>query len=122
MVFSPDVLDHFQSPRNAGAMESADAEAEEENPVCGDVLHIWLRIRDGVIQEASWEARGCAPAVAAASVMSEMVKGMSLDEAGAIDRPDIAEALGGLPARKAHAAILAASTLRRAIERYQDEH
>jgi nitrogen fixation NifU-like protein len=121
MVFSETVLNHYQSPRNMGRMPDADAEASEENPVCGDVLHMWLRIRDGVIDEASWEARGCAPALAAASVTSELVRGMALAQARVVDRASVMEALGGLPARKEHAAILAATTLRRAIESYLGE-
>jgi nitrogen fixation NifU-like protein len=119
MAFSRTVLDHFQSPRNMGEMPDADAEAQDENPVCGDVLRVWLRIRDGVIEAATWEAKGCAPALAAASVASEMVRGLPIDRAQELDRVAISEALGGLPARKAHAAILAATTLRKAIERYR---
>lgn len=117
-MFSDTLLDHFQSPRNAGAMEGADAEAEDENPICGDRLRIWLRIRDGVIAEATWLAEGCAPAIAAASVTSELVRGMTLDEARSLDRERIAEALGGLPARKSHAALLAATVVREAVRRY----
>jgi nitrogen fixation NifU-like protein len=119
MAFSEDVLDHFQSPRNVGEMEHADAEAEDENPVCGDRLHMWLRIRDGVVQESTWVAQGCAPAIAAASITSELVRAMPLAEARMLDRVAISEALGGLPARKAHAAMLAASTLHRAIDAYR---
>jgi nitrogen fixation NifU-like protein len=119
MAFSWTVLDHFQSPRNMGEMPDADAEAQDENPVCGDVLRVWLRIRDGVIEAATWEAKGCAPALAAASVTSEMVRGLPIDRAQELDRVAISEALGGLPARKAHAAILAATTLRKAIEQYR---
>ena len=119
MVFSDTVLDHFQSPRNTGEIVGADTEAEDENPVCGDRLHIWLRIDNGVVRELRWQAQGCAPALAAASITSEMVRGMTLEEARSIDRQAIADALGGLPARKAHAAMLATSTLRRALDQYQ---
>jgi nitrogen fixation protein NifU and related proteins len=122
MTFSEDVLDHFQSPRNVGEMKHADAEAEDENPVCGDRLHMWLRIRDGVVQESTWLAQGCAPAIAAASITSELVRSMPLAEARMLDRLAISEALGGLPARKAHAAMLAASTLHRAIDAYLARH
>jgi nitrogen fixation NifU-like protein len=122
MTFSEDLLDHFQSPRNVGEMEHADAEAQDENPVCGDLLHMWLRIRDGVVQESTWLAQGCAPAIAAASITSELVRAMPLAEARMLDRAAISEALGGLPARKAHAAMLAASTLHRAIDAYTSKH
>lgn len=117
-MFSDTLLDHFQSPRNAGEMEGADAEAEDENPVCGDRLRVWLRIRDGVVVEMTWLAEGCAPAIAAASVTSELVRGMTLVEAQSLDRERISEALGGLPARKSHAAMLAASAVRTAVRRY----
>lgn len=117
-MYSETLLDHFQAPRNAGQMEDADAEAQDENPVCGDRLHVWLRIKNGVIERASWEAEGCAPAIAAASVTSELLRGMSLDEARSLDRGAISDALGGLPARKAHAALLAASVVHEAIDRY----
>ena len=115
MIFSPTLLDHFEHPRNAGAMVDADAEAALENPVCGDRLRVWLRIRDGTIEEMRWQATGCAPAIAAASVLSELVRGLSVSDAQALDRDAIADALGGLPARKAHAAALAAAALRSAL-------
>jgi len=117
-VFSETLLDHFQSPRNAGEMAGADAEAEDENPVCGDRLHLWLRIHDGVILEATWRAEGCVPVIAAASVTSELLQGMSLEQARSLDRQVISDALGGLPPRKAHAALLVASTVRRAVDSY----
>jgi nitrogen fixation protein NifU and related proteins len=118
-MFSDTLLDHFQSPRNVGEMFDADAEAEHENPACGDRLHVWLRIRKDRIDSASWQAHGCVPAVAAASMTSEMITGMSLEEAGQLDRRDLETALGGLPPRKSHAATLAISTVRMAIERYR---
>lgn len=120
-MFSETLLDHFQTPRNVGEMHDADAEAMDENPVCGDRLHLWLRIRDGVIEEMCWRAEGCAPAIAAASVTSEVVRGMSLAEASRIEQEAIADALGGLPPRKAHASLLATSALRKAIAAYTGE-
>jgi nitrogen fixation NifU-like protein len=114
-MFSEALLDHFQRPRNSGPMDHADAEAEDENPICGDRLHMWLRIEDGVITEATWQAEGCVPAIAAASVTSELLRGMTLDQARSLDREQIAVALGGLPARKAHAAMLAVSVVRKAL-------
>jgi len=119
VVFSESVLEHFQAPRNVGEMPDADAEAVEENPVCGDQLRLWLRIRDGRIVEASWRARGCAPAIAAASVTSELIRGMTLREARALERQMVTDALGGLPARKGHAAALAVAAVRSAVSRYQ---
>jgi nitrogen fixation NifU-like protein len=117
-VFSDALLDHFERPRNAGPMQEADAEAEDENPVCGDRLHLWLRVREGAITEASWLAEGCAPALAAASVTSELLHGMTLEQARELSRERVAEALGGLPPRKAHAAMLAVSAVHKAIDAY----
>jgi nitrogen fixation protein NifU and related proteins len=119
-MYSQELLDHFQSPRNVGEMPDADAEAEVENPVCGDHLHLWLQISDNVIQRASWQLEGCAPAIAAASVASEIVAGRSVQSARAIDRSVIEEALGGLPARKSHAALMVISAIRAALEHYDD--
>jgi nitrogen fixation protein NifU and related proteins len=116
-VYSETLLDHFQNPRNVGELEDADASAEEENPVCGDRLRVWLRVEDGRIAEMRWKADGCAPAIAAASAASELVVGMVLAEARSVDRERITQALGGLPPRKAHAAILAAVAVQRALAR-----
>ena len=109
------MIDHFNHPRNVGEIEGADTEAEDENPICGDRLHVWLRVAGDRVLEMRWRAEGCAPAIAAASVTSELVAGMPLQEARALDRERITEALGGLPARKAHASALAASALRKAL-------
>lgn len=114
-MYSETLIDHFEHPRNVGELERADAEAEDENPVCGDRLRIWLRIGDGRVQEMRWRAAGCVPAIAAASVTSQMVEGMSVDDARSLSRDQIADALGGLPARKAHASALAASALHKAL-------
>jgi nitrogen fixation NifU-like protein len=114
-VYSETVVDHFEHPRNVGEIEGADVEAEDENPVCGDRLHVWLRVGDGRVLEMRWRAEGCAPAIAAASVTSDLVSGMPIADARALDRDRITAALGGLPARKAHASALAASALHRAL-------
>jgi nitrogen fixation protein NifU and related proteins len=116
-VFSDTVLDHFQYPRNVGVIENPDAEAEDENPVCGDRLHLALRIQDGMIVHAAWRAEGCAPVIAAASVMSELLIGSTVVRAGQLDREAIFNALGSLPARKLHAIQLCLSVLRKALDR-----
>jgi nitrogen fixation NifU-like protein len=115
-VFSDTLLDHFQSPRNVGTMDDPDAVAEDENPVCGDRLRLWLRIKDDTILRAVWKAEGCAPVLAAASIMSEILVNMSLHDARRLNRQEISDALGGLPSRKAHAAQLCVSVLRKALE------
>jgi nitrogen fixation NifU-like protein len=119
MTYSQAVLDHFDSPRNVGPLADADADAEVENPVCGDTLRLWLRVRDGKIERATWQGRGCAPALAAASMTSELLTGMTLEQARGLDRGAIEDALGGLPARKAHAAALAVSAVRAALGSYE---
>jgi nitrogen fixation NifU-like protein len=116
-VFSETLIDHFQSPRNVGEIVGADAEAEVENPVCGDRLRVWLRIVDGNVVDMRWRAEGCAPAIAAASVSSELVRGMAVADAQGLSQERIVSALGGLPARKTHAAALAAAALRTALGR-----
>ncbi|HZU12228.1 MAG TPA: iron-sulfur cluster assembly scaffold protein [Chloroflexota bacterium] len=114
-MFSETLLDHFQHPRNAGELPDADGEATGENPVCGDRLHIWLRMTDGHIREMRWRAEGCAPVIAAASVTSEMVRGMDIDAVRRLRAESIADALGGIPKRKEHAAALVVMVLRRAV-------
>lgn len=116
-MFSETLLDHFQNPRNVGEIPDAQGEAEEENPICGDRLHLWLRLGDGAIEKIGWRAEGCAPAIAAASVLSEMVMGMAVEEARSLTRDRLADALGGVPARKMHAVILALTALDHALAR-----
>jgi len=99
----------------------ADASAEEKNPVCGDRLRLSLRLRDEVIAEARFLAYGCAPTIACGNALAQMIEGMSLKEAAQVSRQDIIKALGGLPARKSHAAALAIETLRAALEAAQNK-
>jgi nitrogen fixation NifU-like protein len=114
-MYSETLLNHFQAPRNVGEIEDPDAWAEDENPICGDRLQVWLRISNGVIVEMRWKANGCAPAIAAASMASELVAGMPVSEARSFDRERLVRELGGLPPRKAHAAALVASAIGRAL-------
>jgi nitrogen fixation protein NifU and related proteins len=115
-VYSDILLEHFQAPRNNGTIPDADAGATAENPVCGDRLQVWLKIHGDRVDDLRWQAEGCAPAIAAASAMSEMVRGLTLAEARGVDREAVTAALGGLPPGKAHAAQLAASALRQALD------
>ncbi|MCC6029622.1 MAG: iron-sulfur cluster assembly scaffold protein [Candidatus Korarchaeum sp.] len=118
LPYTPKVLELFREPRNLGRIDDADAFAQAGSPACGDVISIYLRIRDGVIEEAKFESYGCAANIAAASVLTEIVKGKSLEEAWNIDWQQIADELGGLPPVKKHCSILAVGALRRAIRRY----
>ena len=118
LPYTPKVLELFREPRNLGRIDDADAFAQAGSPACGDVISIYLRIRDGVIEEAKFESYGCAANIAAASVLTEIVKGKRLEEAWNIDWQQIADELGGLPPVKKHCSILAVGALRRAIRRY----
>jgi NifU-like protein involved in Fe-S cluster formation len=114
--YSELLRDHLINPRRAGEVEDADASAEEVNPVCGDRLRLSLRLSSGRIAEARFLAYGCPPTLACGSALAEMLEGMSVEEAAAVTRQDLARALGGLPARKSHAAALAIETLRAALQ------
>ncbi len=116
--YSDTVLDHFERPRNNGALEDANAIGYMTNPVCGDTLLLMLRVDDGRIEEARWQSDGCVASIAASSLLSELVRGRSLGDAGALTREAIAEALGGLPASKLHASVLAADALHHALADY----
>jgi nitrogen fixation protein NifU and related proteins len=116
--YSAVLLDHAAHPRNVGSLPDPDAAFEAENPVCGDHLRLELRIRSGTIEAVRWQADGCHPAIAAASVTSELLQGMSIDAAVALDRTRIANALGGLPPRKMHAASLVLTAVVQALAAY----
>lgn len=113
--YSATLIDHFERPRNAGAMPEADAEAFVTNPVCGDSLRIFLRFSDGRVAAASFLSSGCPASIATSSAATEMVSGRTLDEAEAFTRDDYAAAVDGLPASKIHCSVLAASAVRQAI-------
>ena len=116
MPYSAKLKDHLTNPRNAGEFPNADAVAEETNPVCGDRLRLTLRIVDDRIEAARFLAYGCPPTLACGSALTEIIKGMLIDDASRLTKEDIASALDGLPARKKHAAALAIETLRAALE------
>ena len=119
MEYSPTLVDHFHHPRNTGELEHPNAVADGENPVCGDTVRIEMRIEDGIITQIRWLASGCPPAIAAASAASVLLQGSSLEDARRVDRDRLAAALGGLPARKAHAATLVLTTVARALDAYR---
>jgi nitrogen fixation NifU-like protein len=117
--YSPTLVDHFEHPRNAGAMDDADVEAYVVNPVCGDSLRLFLRIEDGRIAAASFLTSGCPASIATSSAATELLAGLPLDEAAALDRDAYADAVGGLPKSKVHCSVLAASAVRQAVEEWQ---
>src|SRR5688572_5827830 len=118
MTYSSKLLDYFENPRCAGEIADADAMAEVSNPVCGDVMKLWLKIDGNVIRDARFKAQGCSAAIATSSYATEQLIGKSLDEARAITREEIAEALGGLPPSKMHCSVLASDAIRLALKNF----
>ena len=110
-VYSPAVLDHFQNPRNAGDVESPDASAELENPACGDVLRLTVKVDAGRIADVRFRAKGCVSAIACGSALTELLMGRTLEEARQLCREELVRAVGGLPEASAHASHLAIDTL-----------
>lgn len=121
MPYSELFKDHIAHPRNAGELSQANAIAEETNPVCGDRLRLSLRIDNERIEAARFLAYGCAPTLACGSVLTEMIEGVSVDDANKLTRKQIVDALGGLSPQKQHAAALAIETLQRALQSFQTE-
>lgn len=124
MQYSQKVLDHFMHPHNVGKMENPDAVATEGSPSCGDQVTVYLKVNDAnhVIEDISFLSYGCASNIATASIITELAKGKSLDEAKSITWKDAMEALDGLPPVKVHCSVLAADTLQTAISNYEIAH
>lgn len=118
-MYSPQLLDHFQNPRNAGEIADADAVADVENPACGDVLRLTLKSSAGKIAHMQFKAKGCVASIACASALTELVEGKALDEARKIRQEDISAAVGGLPPASNHAAQLALNALSLALRRIE---
>jgi nitrogen fixation NifU-like protein len=118
-MYSQKVIEHFTKPRNMGEIEDADAIGKVGNPVCGDIMHIYIKVRDNVITDVGFKTMGCAAAIATSSMITELAKGKPLDDAMKITRNDVADALDGLPPIKLHCSNLAADGLHKAIENYR---
>lgn len=114
-MYSAQVLDHFQNPRHAGDLSDADSVVEIENPVCGDIVRLSLKVHDGRITAIGFKAKGCVPAMACGSVLSEIALGKPVTEAGKLSRDDVITAAGGLPQASTHAAQLAIDALSAAL-------
>ncbi|MGH9856066.1 MAG: iron-sulfur cluster assembly scaffold protein [Blastocatellia bacterium] len=114
-MYSPKVLEHLENPRNVGEMEDATASAVSTNPVCGDLLYLYLKVADGKIIEASFKAQGCPPSIAAGSVLTEMITNLTLEEARKLAPQDVTRALESLPRNKEHCSALAIDALRAAL-------
>ena len=119
LPYNPKVLELFKNPKNLGKMEDATVTAVAGNPLCGDMITFYLKINDqGIIEKASFESYGCAANIATSSIVTEMIKGMKLEDAWKISWKSVAEAVGGLPSIKFHCGILAVGALKRAIRKY----
>ncbi len=110
-MYSPELLEHFEHPRNSGELPGADIHVQIENPACGDILELSAKIEDGRIGEIRFRAKGCVPAMACASALTQLAEGKSVLEAREISKDDIVRAVGGLPPTSGHAAQLALDAL-----------
>ena len=121
-MYSEKVLDHFKNPRNVGELEDADAEGTVGNPVCGDMMTMYIKVKDDRIEDVKFKTFGCGAAIATSSMTTELAKGKTLDEALEISRKDVADALDGLPPVKMHCSNLAADALHEAIKSYKEKN
>ena len=119
-MYSEKVLEHFKHPQNVGEMKDADGTGTVGNPVCGDMMSMYIKVKDDTIEEISFKTFGCGAAIATSSMTTELAKGMTLDEAMELSRQDVAEALDGLPPVKMHCSNLAADALHEAIKNYRE--
>jgi nitrogen fixation NifU-like protein len=117
--YSKKVMDHFMNPRNVGSIENPDGVGRVGNPVCGDLMEVSIRVEDGIITDVKFKTFGCGSAIATASMVTELAKGKTLEEADRITRQDVADELEGLPPKKMHCSNLAADALHEAIEDYR---
>lgn len=120
-MYSQKVMEHFANPRNAGVMEDADGIGEVGNPVCGDMMTFYIKVNNDRIQDVKFQTFGCVAAIAVSSMVSEMAKGKTLDEAKKITKKAVAEALEGLPKQKMHCSNLGADALAEAIKDYEEK-
>ncbi len=114
-LYSETVMDHFRHPRNVGIIENPDGVGEVGNPICGDIMKIYLKIENDVIVDAKFETFGCGSAIASSSMATELIKGRPVSEAMELTNKAVAEALGGLPAHKLHCSVLAEGGIRSAL-------
>lgn len=121
-LYTEKVMDHFRNPRNVGVIEDADGVGEVGNPVCGDIMKIYLKIKDNRIEDVKFETFGCGSAIASSSMATELIKGRSIDEVMELTNKAVVDALGGLPAHKLHCSVLAEEAIRAALKDYFDRN
>ena len=117
-MYTEKVMEHFRDPHNAGQLENANAVGLVGNAACGDILKIYMRIENNIVEDVSFETLGCAAAIASSSVVTDMIKGKTVEKALAVKNADVVEALGGLPAQKIHCSVLAEEAIKNAIDDY----
>ena len=122
MAYSEKVLDHFSNPRNLGKMEDADGVGEVGNAQCGDIMKMYIKVKDGVIDDVVFNTYGCASAIATSSIATEMIKGKPIEQALALTNKAVVEALDGLPPAKIHCSVLAEQAVKAAIADYYDKN
>jgi len=120
--YSQKVMDHFMNPRNVGMIEDANGIGEVGNPVCGDIMRMYLKINNNIIEDVKFQTFGCGAAVATSSIATELIKGKTIDEALEITNKAVAEALDGLPPIKLHCSVLAEQAIKAAIEDYKKKN
>ncbi len=118
MLYSEKVMDHFQNPRNLGKMDDADGIGEVGNAKCGDIMKMYIKVKDGIISDVKFNTFGCGSAIATSSMATEMIKGKPIEEALAITNKAVVEALDGLPANKIHCSVLAEEAVKAALADY----
>ena len=120
--YSEKVMDHFMNPRNVGEIDGADGVGEVGNPACGDMMRLYLKIDEGKVVDAKFRTFGCGAAIASSSMLTEMIKGKTVEEARAITNQHVADALDGLPAVKIHCSVMAEQAVKSALDDYAKKH
>ena len=121
-LYTETVMDHFMHPRNVGSIVNADGVGEVGNAKCGDIMKMYLKIKDNVIEDVKFETFGCGSAIASSSIATEMIKGKTIEEALAVTNKQVVDALGGLPAHKLHCSVLAEEAVKAAVKDYYDRN
>ncbi len=120
-MYTEKLMEHFRNPKNMGKIENADGVGKVGNPVCGDVMHLYIKVGDNRIEDIKFETFGCAAAIGTSSMITELARGKTIEEAMKIENKDVVESLDGLPPVKLHCSVLAADALKAAIKDYQNK-
>lgn len=122
MLYSEKVMDHFRNPRNVGEMPDADGIGEVGNAKCGDIMRMYIKVKDNIITDVKFMTFGCGSAIATSSIATEMIKGQPIEKALELSNKAVVEALGGLPTHKIHCSVLAEEAVKSAVKDYYDKH